>query len=271
MFGQYGIAVSGATGRPSSATPRWAGRCWAPPAARCWRPTQATADDLLAYLRAPGLLHTPEVADALEADVRREGLRTAAQARERLGWEFDELDELAAGAPSRPACDGVLCRLARRLLAAPHRGPAAQLDRGGDARRPRAGGAGRRALHELSELGLRPPAAELIELLAALPVVPARRRRGVGRGRRGAAGRADARSGPAASGSCSSAACRRASSRARAGGEPFLSDERRLELAAASGLRLRPREDALDGERYLFYAAVSRATERVVPRLPQLR
>ena len=31
----------------------------------------------------------------------------------------------------------------------------------------------------------------------------------------------------------------------------------------ASGLRLRPREDALDGERYLFYAAVSRATERV--------
>ncbi|MFZ0041838.1 MAG: PD-(D/E)XK nuclease family protein, partial [Solirubrobacteraceae bacterium] len=45
--------------------------------------------------------------------------------------------------------------------------------------------------------------------------------------------------------------------------EPFLSDERRWELAAASGLRLRPREDALAGERYLFYAALSRATERV--------
>ena len=46
-------------------------------------------------------------------------------------------------------------------------------------------------------------------------------------------------------------------------GEPFLSDERRRELALASGLRLRPREDALAGERYLFYAAVSRATERL--------
>jgi ATP-dependent helicase/DNAse subunit B len=45
--------------------------------------------------------------------------------------------------------------------------------------------------------------------------------------------------------------------------EPFLSDERRRELAACSGLRLRPREDSLARERYLFYAALSRATERV--------
>ncbi len=45
--------------------------------------------------------------------------------------------------------------------------------------------------------------------------------------------------------------------------EPFLSDERRFELASAGGPRLRPREDALAAERYLFYAAVSRATERV--------
>jgi hypothetical protein len=45
--------------------------------------------------------------------------------------------------------------------------------------------------------------------------------------------------------------------------EPFLSDERRWELAAAGGPRLAPREDALAAERYLFYAAVSRATERV--------
>jgi RecB family exonuclease len=45
--------------------------------------------------------------------------------------------------------------------------------------------------------------------------------------------------------------------------EPFLSDERRWELAAAGGLRLRPREDSLAAERYLFYAAVSRATARV--------
>ncbi len=49
-----------------------------------------------------------------------------------------------------------------------------------------------------------------------------------------------------------------------AGPEPFLSDEVRRELAACSGLRLRPREDALARERYLFYTSVSRATERVI-------
>ena len=46
--------------------------------------------------------------------------------------------------------------------------------------------------------------------------------------------------------------------------EPFLSDERRWELAAASGLRLRPREDAVATERYLFYACASRATETLI-------
>jgi ATP-dependent helicase/DNAse subunit B len=46
--------------------------------------------------------------------------------------------------------------------------------------------------------------------------------------------------------------------------EPFLSDELRRELATCSGLRLRPREDALARERYLFYTSVSRATERVI-------
>jgi ATP-dependent helicase/DNAse subunit B len=46
--------------------------------------------------------------------------------------------------------------------------------------------------------------------------------------------------------------------------EPFLSDELRRELAASSGLRLRQRGDALERERYLFYSALSRATDRVV-------
>ena len=70
------------------------------------------------------------------------------------------------------------------------------------------------------------------------------------------------RSARGASGRCSCAACRRGRSRGAGAPEPFLSDERRRELAAASGLRLRPREDALARERYLFYACVSRATER---------
>jgi ATP-dependent helicase/DNAse subunit B len=46
--------------------------------------------------------------------------------------------------------------------------------------------------------------------------------------------------------------------------DPFLPDERKRELAACSGLVLPMVEDALDRERYLFYASVSRATDRVV-------
>ena len=45
--------------------------------------------------------------------------------------------------------------------------------------------------------------------------------------------------------------------------DPFLSDERRRELALP-GPVLRAGEDTLDRERYLLYTTVSRATERVV-------
>ena len=71
------------------------------------------------------------------------------------------------------------------------------------------------------------------------------------------------RSAPGAFVPCSCAACRRASSRARP------APSRSCPTSAASswpprrGLRLRAREDALAAERYLFYAALSRATERV--------
>ena len=43
--------------------------------------------------------------------------------------------------------------------------------------------------------------------------------------------------------------------------EPFLGDDERRALNAASGLRLRLREDRLDAERYLLYAVASRPTE----------
>jgi ATP-dependent exoDNAse (exonuclease V) beta subunit len=46
--------------------------------------------------------------------------------------------------------------------------------------------------------------------------------------------------------------------------EPFLSDDLRRDLARVGGIRLRQREDSLERERYLFYSALSRATERVV-------
>jgi PD-(D/E)XK nuclease superfamily protein len=44
-----------------------------------------------------------------------------------------------------------------------------------------------------------------------------------------------------------------------AGGDPFLSDDDRREIASAGGLALPLREDQLDRERYLFYATISRA------------
>ena len=46
--------------------------------------------------------------------------------------------------------------------------------------------------------------------------------------------------------------------------DPFLGDDRRRELALGTGLVLAQPADPLDRERYLLYACVSRATERVV-------
>jgi RecB family exonuclease len=256
VFAQYGIPL--ATGH----APRWAhtplGRGLLG-AARCaLLPAQeARAADLLAYLRTPGRLETPEIADGLDADVRREGLRTAAQARQRLGWELPELDELAeARDPARS-----LCRLARRLFAAPHRGGAPALSDAEalDARALRALVIAIDELSELEPVHSMPAGAELVELLEGLTVpaptlaegteavmlaepleVRARRFRAV-----------------------FICGLQEGEFPRPATPEPFLSDERRFELASAGGPRLRPREDALAAERYLFYAALSRATERV--------
>ncbi|HET6867576.1 MAG TPA: PD-(D/E)XK nuclease family protein [Solirubrobacteraceae bacterium] len=219
-------------------------------------PEEAGADDLLDYLRAVG---GAEEIDRLEAEVRREGLRSAGQARARARGRFEpemvEIDTLrAAEDPGR-----ALAEQARRLLTAPHRtqapvlDPVAELD-------ARAVATLERALAELDEVGARPVGPELVELLETLEV-------GSPAGARppGAVLTADP-----------------LSIRARrfravlvcglqenefplaAAPEPFLSDEVRRELAACSGLRLRPREDALARERYLFYTSVSRATERVI-------
>ncbi|MGZ4296777.1 MAG: PD-(D/E)XK nuclease family protein [Solirubrobacteraceae bacterium] len=252
VFVQYGIPLASGYAPPLGHTPLGRGLIGA---ARCalLAPHEARAADLEAYLRTPGLLQNPAIADGLDADVRRRGLRTAAQARARLGWELAELDELAAASdPAR-----ALCRLARRLFAAPHRGQAAPLSREEelDARALRALVT---AVDELSELSLTPAGAELVEMLERLPV-PATRT-------------------PDADAVLLAEPLEVRARRFRvvfvcglqegefplpAHPEPFLSDERRRELALAGGPRLRPREDALAAERYLFYASVSRATERV--------
>jgi ATP-dependent helicase/DNAse subunit B len=209
------------------------------------------ATDVLRYLRTPGILRRTELADRLEAQILREGLNTAAEARDRLQLSLGELD-------AEP--DDVLkatARHARRLFAAPHAAAAPHLD-GREQLDARALATALQALEQLQELGDQPSANELLELLEELEVPP---------------GRTEAEGVLLAD----PLAIRARRFRAvficglnegefplPGSPDPFLSDELRRELAAATGLRLPIREDALTRERYLFYAATSRATETLV-------
>jgi ATP-dependent helicase/DNAse subunit B len=251
VFAQYGIPLAGERKVRFSHTALGRG---VTALARCALGA-ARADDLLDYLRSPGLLERPEVADALEADIRRDRIVTAQDARERLGWQLEEIDALRAAAD--PASE--LARHARRLFAAPHRGRAPELspEEELDAR---ALAALLRALDEIAELGWSATHAELLRLLDELELfagldagtggvlladpltIRARRFRAV-------------------------IVCGLQESEFPVTGspEPFLSDDRRRELARCAGLRLRLNEHLLLArERYLFYACVSRATEQLV-------
>jgi ATP-dependent helicase/DNAse subunit B len=258
VFTRYGIevAVDRRTTLPGTAL----GRALLALARCALDPGRATAADVLEYLRAPGLIEHAEAVDRLEAEVRREGLRTVAEVRARararpeLAHALAEIDALRVA--DDPGAE--LAHHAARLFAAPHRGTAPLLD-ATEELEAHAVGALERALAELAELGETPSKSELIELLEKLEL-PVRTAAVAG-----AVLLADP-----------------LSIRARrfrvvlvcgleedefplaAAPEPFLSDELRRELSACSGLRLRPREDSLARERYLFYTSVSRATERVV-------
>ncbi len=114
-----------------------------------------TPTDLLAWLRAPGMLERRGLADALELEARRGGMRDAGQARERFEqrwFELSEIDGLAAAQARGPAALAERAgRELLRLFAAPRRGRAPLLDaREMDEARALAGG--RAALAELREL-----------------------------------------------------------------------------------------------------------------------
>ncbi len=226
---------------------------------------EGSAEDLLAWLRTPGLLHRPELADRLEAAARQAGARTADAARalwEAEHWPLDAIDRVRGAA--RGGGDELLARLAAELtglFAAPRRraaevltGPAAQ-----DAAVLRAG---RAALDQLTAIvaadgSLAPSPAELEALLGELEV-PIGERPGPGlvtvadplslRARRVRA--------------LFACALQEGVFPATPRAEPFFGDNERDEIAAASGLRLRRRDD-LGAERYLFYATVSRPEERL--------
>jgi ATP-dependent helicase/DNAse subunit B len=242
-------------------------------------------DDLLAWLRAPGLASSAvqrpseegveagaSLADRLELAARRGGLASAAQARtlweQRGWWPLETIDRLAEAQRRGPGalCEQVAQEL-RRLFGAPRRGQAPVL--APDERHEAAAlAAGSRALGELRELARAAPelvpdsALEHARMLERLELAEAAH-----------AGDAVAVLDPLA------LRARRVRALfvcglqegvfpARARGPILLSEEDRRRLAEVSGLRLgEPDEHSaaaqLAAERYLLYAAVSRPWERL--------
>lgn len=235
--------------------------------ARCaLRERDAGPADLLAYLRTPGRLARVELADRLELTVRRRAIADVAGARRAWedasgGWPLRELDRLRGAAADGPlALLAALGREARTLFAAPHRGRAPLLDAEEEVD-ARALTTLLRALDELADLAAadarRAVATDALLTTLERLDVPVR----------------------APSGAPGVLISDRLAIRARrfdtvvvfglqAGRpsppEPFLSDDERRALNSATGLRLAAREDRLADERYLFYAAVSRADRRLV-------
>ena len=224
--------------------------------------------DLLAWLRAPGLLARPELADALEARARRAGALSAEDARalwQERHWHLDTLDQLEQAAARGPLAliDRTLREL-QWLFGAPRRGRASVLDDDELIEARALAGAGA-ALGELRELAKLAPelapadASELARTLQRVEVLGGRRPR------------------PGAVAVLDPLALRARRVKAlfvcglqegvfpaRARPQPLLADEDRRHLAQASGLLLGEHEDALAAERYLLYAAVSRPQELLI-------
>jgi ATP-dependent helicase/DNAse subunit B len=243
-----------------------------------------SADDLLAYLRTPGRLREPVYADRLEVAVRRDGVGTAARAREL--WEgeglggrdgdgdaaapggdgigpfpLDEIDRLAAATGDAEALLAELAKQAGRLFSGPYRRAAhvlegAELD---DAHAFQAIGSALRDMRALARAGARIDLERVQGMLAELEVHAGE----------------DPQPGRVAVASPLAIRARRFEAvfvcglqegEFPAGGasDPFLSDADRREIAGASGLALPLREDQLERERYLFYVCASRAERLLV-------
>jgi ATP-dependent helicase/DNAse subunit B len=221
-----------------------------------------TAEDLLTYLRTPGMLKVPGFADRLEAEVRRDGAHRAAEARERWErdrWPLDELDRLAEARDTAAFASELDSRLAR-LFAAPYERTATVLT-GPQLEEARALSAAQRALAELrSVLGSRPAdPSHVMRVLEQLEVhlgeTPQPDRVHVATPEAIRARRFEA---------VFACGLQEGEFPRQASPEPFLSDEDRRAIATASGLVLPVREDRLDRERYLFYVCASRAERLLV-------
>jgi ATP-dependent helicase/DNAse subunit B len=224
--------------------------------------------DLLAWLRAPGLLERPQLADRLEIAARRGGAHDAAQARalwEQRNWPLEQIDRLG-DAQRRGAA--ALCERAVRelqwLFCAPRKRSASVLE-DDEVDEAAAFAAALRALGELRELArsaseLAPAEArELALSLERIELVSGR----------GQLSEAVAVLDPLALRARRVKALfvcglQEGAFPVRARPQPLLSDDERRRLAELSGLMLGELQDVLASERYLLYAAVSRPEERLI-------
>src|SRR5215207_1453953 len=132
------------------------------------------AEDLLAYLRTPGLVHQPALTDRLEAELRQEGAKDAERARaiwEGGHWALTDVDRLR-DAPDVGAYLAELQTILARLFAGPYKRRAAILT-GPELDDPRVFAAGRDALAELAALadaGASVDRGRVERVLAALEV-----------------------------------------------------------------------------------------------------
>ena len=210
-----------------------------------------TADDLLGYLRTPGIAR-PDQVDWVERAVRRTRKRSAAEAAEawtemvEKGTDLRELEDLrrtGSGPKLLEACAYQARRIAE-LAMRDHRGEIPGVDRGLELR---AGGAAERALGELADLGLPASPRDAIEAIEGVSV-PLWRGPAAGRVRvlspyRVRAGRVD---------HLFVASLQEGDFPRHPLPPPLLDDERRAALG------LPERVDEAEEERYLFTVCLSR-------------
>ncbi len=257
VFAAYGIPHVVGWPVPFAHTPFGRGLC---ALLRC-AAADGTADDVLAYLRAPGILQVPALADRVEAGLRRSGsgsLAEAVAAFEEIAFPLDALRRLrdasaAGGVALLDATDAA----ARRCFAAGRRRAAPVLT---DEERPDADAlrAALTAVRDLRALAAADPgtAPDAAALLATLERLEVRLGGTSGPGVR-IAGPLDVRA--QRFGALIVCGLQEGVFPAPGSGEPFLPDAVRREVNAATGLRLPLREDVLAAERSLFAACVTRA------------
>jgi ATP-dependent helicase/DNAse subunit B len=256
VLGAYGIPYSLSRSVPLAHTGLGRG---ALALLRCAR-GEGSADDLLTYLRTAGKLDEPQLADRLESEVRRAGVRTAAGARELWEaerWALDEIDRLAR-ARGTAGLAAALDAEVERLFARPYRRQAHVFE-GAEREDPAAREALRGALADVRRLAeadarLAPPPEGLGDLLASIPVrggaEPTPDRVQVARPEDVRARRFQV---------VIACGLQEGEFPRPARPEPFLSDDDRRDLARTTGLVLPTRDDRPARERYLFYVTASRA------------